>query len=111
VKPESDRSAALVFLLFDLDGFRYALGGRLPDQVMVLLRDFVKLDNGQQLVFVVFENFRTKLVAVAVAHALTVDADFHFSLLLASAGRLASKIQFENNPEVMAVGFYSSLVR
>jgi hypothetical protein len=48
---------------------------------MVFFRDFVKFDNGQQLVFIVFENLRTKLVAIAVAHALTVDANFHLSLL------------------------------
>jgi hypothetical protein len=55
---------------------------------MVFFRDFVKLDNGQQLVFVVFENIRTKVVAVAITHALLVDTYFHLSLLLASAGRL-----------------------
>ena len=73
-------------LFFDFNGFRYALGGRLPDQIMVLLRDFVKFDNGQQLVFIVFENLRAKLVAVAVPHALTVDAYFHLSLLFGLRG-------------------------
>ncbi len=68
-------------LFFDFDGLWYALFGRLPDQIMVLLRDFVKFNNGQQLVFIVFENLRAKIVAVAVSHALTVDANFHFSLL------------------------------
>jgi hypothetical protein len=73
-------------LLFDINGFRHALVGCLPDQIFVLFGDFVKLDNGQQLIFVVFENFRTKLVAVAVAHALLVDAHFHLSLLFAPGG-------------------------
>jgi hypothetical protein len=51
-----------------------------------LFGDFVKLDNGQQLIFVVFENFRTKLIAVTVAHALLVDAHFHLNLLFAPVG-------------------------
>jgi hypothetical protein len=68
-------------LFFDLDGLRHALGGCLANQVMVLLRDLVKFDDGQQLVLVVFENLRAKLVAVAVAHTLPVDANFHLSLL------------------------------
>ena len=75
-------------LLLDINGFRHALLGRLPDQIFVLLGNFVKLDNGQQLIFVVFENFRTKLVAIAVAHALLVDAHFHLSLLLPSSRRV-----------------------
>jgi hypothetical protein len=78
---------------------------------MVFLRDFVKLDNGQQLVFVVFENIRTKVVAVAITHALLVDTYFHLSLLLASAGRLVLTILFENDSDVGDAGFYSSLVR
>jgi hypothetical protein len=73
-------------LFYDFDGFRNALGGRLPDQIMVFLRDFVKFDNGQQLVFIVFENLRAKFVAVAIAHALTVDAHLHFSLLYGLRG-------------------------
>ena len=32
---------------------RHALDGRLPDKVLIFLRDFLKLDNGQQLVFVI----------------------------------------------------------
>ena len=84
-------------LLFDLDGFGHAFFSRLSDQIFVLLRDLVKLDNGQQLVFVIFENFRTKFVAVAVTHALLVDAHFHLSLLLAPAGRLVLKNNIELN--------------
>jgi hypothetical protein len=76
----------LNILFFDLNGFRNTLGSRLPDQIMVLFRDFVKFDNGQELVFIVFENLRAKLVAVAVAHALTVDANFHISLLFGLRG-------------------------
>jgi hypothetical protein len=53
---------------------------------MVFFRDFVKFNNGQQLVFIVFENLRAKLIAIAVAHALTVDTNFHFSLLLGLRG-------------------------
>jgi hypothetical protein len=76
----------LNILFFDFNRLRNALFGRLPDQIMVLLRDFVKFDNGQQLVFIVFENFRAKFVAVAIPHALTVDANFHFSLLYGLRG-------------------------
>ena len=81
-------------LFFDFNGFRNALGGRLPDQIMVLLRDFVKFDNGQQLVFIVFENLRAKLVAVAVAHALTVDANSHLSLLFGLRGPVDDRLNY-----------------
>jgi hypothetical protein len=69
-------------LLFDLDSLRHALFGGLPNQVMVLLRDFVKFDNGQQLVFVVLENLRTNLLQLRSPMQLL------FSLLLAAADRL-----------------------
>jgi hypothetical protein len=81
-------ATAILLLLFDLDGFGHAFGGGLPDQVVVLLRDFVELDNGQQLILVVFENLGTKFVAVAVAHTLSVDAYFHCILLSVAWGRL-----------------------
>lgn len=48
---------------------------------MVLLRDLIELDNGKQLVLVVLKNLGAEFVAVAVSHALTVDANFHVSLL------------------------------
>ena len=71
----------MVLIFYDLDGFRHTLFGRLPGQIVVFFGDVVKLDDGQQLVFVVFENLGTEFVAVAVTHAITVDANFHLSLL------------------------------
>ena len=64
-------------LFFDFDGFRYAFLGGLPNQVMVFLRNLVKLDDGQQLVLVILEDLGTEFVAVAIPHALAVNTNFH----------------------------------
>jgi len=64
-------------LFFDFDGFRYALLGGLPNQVMVFLRNLVKLDDGQKLVLVILEDLGTEFVAVAIPHALAVNTNFH----------------------------------
>ena len=64
-------------LFFDFDGFRYALLGGLPNQIVVFLRNLVKLDDGQQLVLVILEDLGTELVAITIPHALPVDANFH----------------------------------
>jgi hypothetical protein len=68
-------------LLLDFDGLRYTLLCSLPDEVMIFFRNFVELDDGQQLVFIILKNFRAQLVAVPVSHAPAVDADFHSNLL------------------------------
>jgi hypothetical protein len=67
--------------LFDFDSFRYALLSSLPNEVMILLRNLVKLDDGQQLVFIVLEYFRAKLIAVSITHASAINTDFHCNLL------------------------------
>ena len=64
-------------LFFDLDSLRHALPRRPAHQFVILFWYHVEFDYGQQLVFIVFEDFRTKLVAVAVPHALLVDANLH----------------------------------
>jgi hypothetical protein len=71
----------LLISLFDFNGLRHALPGGLPDKIVVLLRDLVKLDYGQKLVFIVLEDFWTKLITVAVTHALAVDVHLHQNLL------------------------------
>ena len=67
------RLASALSLLFDFDGGRHTLLHGLPHQILVLLRNLVEFDDGQQLVLLIFENVRTTPAAGTVAmHCLLI---------------------------------------
>jgi hypothetical protein len=75
----SHRGASV--LLFDFNRVGAALGGRLPNQILVFFRYHVKLNDGEQLIFIILEYFGAQFIAVSISHALFGDARFHKILL------------------------------
>jgi hypothetical protein len=73
-------------LFFDNDRIRPALLGGQPHNVFVFLRYHVELNHGQELILVVREYFRTKFIAITIAHALFGNGCLHAGLLFWSNG-------------------------
>jgi hypothetical protein len=70
------------FLFLDNDGFSTAFGSSLADLVLEMIRNGINPNSGFQLIFIIFEHFRTQFIAVSVTHTLISNDHFHIFLLI-----------------------------
>ena len=64
---------------FDDDRLGPAFSGSTENDVLEMIGDLIHLDDGEELVLIILEHFRAKLIAVSVSHALLGNCHFHAS--------------------------------